>query len=142
MCHTNLISDSIVRLSTRSYRQRLDAAKSDGYSAGRLARLNKDLDNFYELLYSQWQTVTAADYSIFGEQLNIMLETLKGLLKACKKLAKQIKFGNELKRLEMNYSAIYELNSDIVNFKIKMPNDSEIAGLMSRASQASKNLAR
>ena len=40
MCQTALISNQIVRLGTRSYKQRLEA-KSKGYSISQLARLNK-----------------------------------------------------------------------------------------------------
>ena len=32
----------------------------------------------------------------------------------------------ETKKLGMNYSALYELNSDIVNFCIKMPKNEEM----------------
>lgn len=140
MCQTSLISHSIVRLSTRSYKQRLEVVTPDSYSVSRLARLNKDLDNFYELLYSQWQTVTEEDYSIFGQQLGIMLETLKELLKACKKLPKTLGLCREVEKLDMNYSAIHEINSDIINFKIKMPKDSEMKNLMAHASEISKKV--
>ena len=34
--------------------------------------------------------------------------------------------------LGMNYSALYELNSDIVNFCIKLPKNQEIKQLMNR----------
>lgn len=140
MCQTSLISNSIVRLSTRSYKQRLDIAIPDGYSVSRLVRLNKDLDSFYELLYSQWQTVTEEDYHVFGQQLGIMLETLRNLLKACKKLPQNLGLRKEVEKLDMNYSAIHELNSDIVNFKIKMPKDAEIKKIMSHASEVSRKV--
>ena len=32
----------------------------------------------------------------------------------------------ETNKLGMNYSALYELNSDIVNFRIKLPKNEEI----------------
>lgn len=140
MCQTSLISSNIVRLSTRSYRQRLEAVTPNGYSVSRLARLNKDLDDFYELLYSQWQTVTEEDYEIFGPQLNIMLTTLKDLLNVCKKQPQNIELDKEVERLGMNYSAIYEVNSDIVNFKIKIPQDAEVKELMERASKVAKQI--
>lgn len=50
-----------------------------------------------------------------------LLLTIKQLYDACKKQLKAIGLGEETKRLGMNYSALYELNSDIVNFCIKMP---------------------
>lgn len=142
MCQANLISDNIIRLGTRSYRQRLEAVAPDGYSVSRLARLNKDLDDFYELLYSQWQSVTAEDYKVFGPQLNIMLATLKDLLSVCRKRSKEPRLYKEIQRLGMNYSAIHEVNSDIVNFKIKMPQDTEVKTLMNRASEVAKQIVR
>lgn len=140
MCQTSLISSNIVRLSTRSYRQRLEAVTPGGYSVARLARLNKDLDGFYELLYDQWQTVTEEDYNIFGPQLNIMLATLKELLNTCRKLPQKSGLSKEVEKLDMNYSALYEVNSDIVNFKIKISKDTEIKELMNRASEVVKQV--
>ena len=138
MCQTSLISSNIVRLSTRSYRQRLEAVTPGGYSVSRLARLNKDLDDFYELLYDQWQTVTEKDYKILGPQLNIMLTTLKELLAAYKKHSKEPGLYKDVEKLSMNYSAIHEVNSDIVNFKIKIPQDTEVKELIDRASKVAK----
>lgn len=140
MCQTSLISSSIVRLSTRTYKQRLEVATPCDYSVSRLARLNKDLDNFYELLYNQWQTITEEDYNIFGQQLNIMLKTIKELLDACKRLPQKTELCKEMKKLDMNYSAIHEVNCDIQNFKIKMPKDTEMRKLMSRASEVSQKI--
>lgn len=140
MCQAGLISNNIVKLSRRSFNQRLDIVSSNSYNVDRLVRLNKELDSFYELLYSQWSTVTEADYNIFGEQLNIMLRTIKDLLATCRKLSKKMSFGDEVAKLDMNYSALSEVNSDIINFRIKMPKDEEIKGLFKRASIVSKNL--
>lgn len=141
MCQTSLISSNIVRLSTRSYKQRLEVVTPDGFNVSHLARLNRDLDNFYELLYSQWQTVTEEDYRLFGRQLNIMLQTIKDLLTACKHLPKSEELHKELGKLNRNFAALYELNSDIVNFKIKMPKDVEMKELMNRAAKVSKQVA-
>lgn len=51
-------------------------------------------------------------------------------------------FYNEAKRLGMNYAALYEINSDIVNFKIKLPKDPEIKQIMSRLSEVDDRLCR
>lgn len=140
MCRTSLISSNIVRLSTRSYKQRLEVVAPDGFHVSRLARLNKDLDDFYELLYDQWQTVTEEDYKLFGRQLDIMLQTLKALLTACKHLPESTELHRELEKLNRNYAALHELNSDIVHFKIKLPKDMEMKALMNRAAKVSKQI--
>lgn len=140
MCQTTLISDNIVRLSTRSYRQRLDAVVRNQYKVSQLARLNRDLDNFYELLYSQWNTVTKDDYAVFGPQLQIMLNTLRELYNTCKKLSDIPNFDKETEKLGMNYSAIFEINSDIKNFRIKVQYDDDWTLLLKQASDVVKSI--
>ena len=140
MCQTALISNQIVRLGTRSYKQRIEAVASKDYRVTQLARLNRDLDDFYELLYSQWNSVTENDYKILGPQLQIMLETLKELYQICMNLSKNLNFQKETEKLGMNYSAIYEVNSDIINFKIKVKEDSDLKTLMKRASDIASRI--
>ena len=86
-----------------------------------LVRLNRELDGLYELIYNDWRTITEEDYKMFGGQFVILIQTIKQLYDACKKQPKAMGLSEETKRLGMNYSALYELNSDIVNFCIKMP---------------------
>ena len=82
MCQTAFISQSIIKLGTRSYRHSLEALAPDEYNVSRLRRLNRDLDAFYELLYCQCNTVTEHDYSVFGQQLTSMIDPLF-LMQAC-----------------------------------------------------------
>jgi len=141
MCQTALISSNIIRLGTRSYRQRMEAVVSNQYRVTQLARLNRDLDDFYELLYSQWNSVTEEDYNKFGGQLQIMLETLKDLFDLCKQMSQDGTFSKETEKLGMNYAAIYEMNSDMVNFKIKAKKDADLQQLMKRASTITSTIA-
>lgn len=140
MCQTALISNNIVRLGTRSYRQRMEAVASKEYRVTQLARLNRDLDDFYELLYSQWNTVTESDYKIFGPQLQIMLETLKELYHICKNMPKNLGLERETEKLAMNYSVIHEVNSDIINFKINLKKDTELEALLKKASDITSRI--
>lgn len=140
MCQTNLISQNIERLSVRSYRQRLKVSTPDSYNLSYLVHLNKDLEDFYELLYSQWNTITEDDYHVFGGKLQIMLQTIKELLDTFITTFSTIKWKDEINILKMNYSALFELNSDIINFRIKLPKDSDIKALMDEASSISKAL--
>lgn len=135
MCQTTLISNSISRLSTRSYKQRMDVITPDLYRVSQLARLNRDLEQFYDMLYDQWRTVTEDDYNSFGRQLCLMLETIKGLCRELKKITKDKRFAEETERLKMNYSSLYELNSDIVNFAIKLPQNARFNEVISEASR-------
>lgn len=140
MCQTMLISNRIVRLGTRSYRQRLEAAASNTCHVMQLVRLNRDLDDFYELLYDQWDTVTESDYETFGPQLQIMLNTLKELYDTCKKMPSSLRLGKETEKLGMNYSAIYEADSDIRNLKLKAGKDTEMKSLLQKASNATRTI--
>lgn len=140
MCQTALISSNIIKLGTRSYRQRMKAVMPQQYRFTQLARLNRDLDNFYDLLYSQWNSVTETDYNMFGNQLQIMLETLKELFELCKQISKDENFDKETEKLGMNYAAIYEMNSDIINFKIKAKKDTDLHKLMKQASNITSTI--
>lgn len=126
MCQTTVITNKVERLSKRSYSHRLDMAVLNRYHVSQLVRLNRELDGLYELIYNDWRTITEEDYKVFGGQFVILIQTIKQLYDACKKQPKAMGLSEETKRLGMNYSALYELNSDIVNFCIKMPKNEEM----------------
>ena len=142
MCQTNLISDKIVKLTTRTLKQKLEAVRPEGLNIHKLARLNSDLDSFYDFFYSQYPSITESDYSVFGGQLNIMLHELKDLMKEERedKSCDAKKTKDQFVKLKNLYSALYEINSDIVNFKINLKKDLEIHGLMSKASTLSRKI--
>ena len=126
MCQTTLISRNMIRMSKRTYNHRLEIATPDQYRVSRLSRLNRDLDALYELLYSQWRTVTESDYEAFGGHFAVLLETIKGLYDACRKAPRELGLKEETKKLGMNYSALYEINSDIVTWNIKAPKNEKL----------------
>lgn len=134
MCEATLISNKIVRLGTRSYQQMMETMTPDSYSVAQLSRLNRDLELFYETLYNQWNTITEEEYKTFGGQLVVMLQTLKELYQACKRIGNK-NLDKQIELLEMNYSAIYEVNSDIVNFRINLPKDERFKRVMEEASK-------
>ncbi len=141
MCQTAFISQSIVRLGTRSYKHSLEALAPNEYRVGQLRRLNRDLDAFYEYLYSQCNTVTERDYNVFGKQLSSMLNILKMLYVSCKQMPKEYGVSTEAEKLKRNYSALYELNSDIKNYRIKATKDADWTALLADASLAIKKVA-
>lgn len=140
MCQTTFISQSIVKLGTRSYRHSLEALVPNEYGVSQLYRLNRDLDAFYEFLYSQCNTITEQDYNVFGRQLTSMLNTLKNLYVSCKRMFKGQGASAEIERLKMNYNALCELNNDIKNYRIKASKDAEWTSLLSDASLALKSI--
>ena len=141
MCQTAFISQSIVKLGTRSYKHSLEALAPNEYRVGQLRRLNRDLDAFYDFLYSQCNTVTEQDYQVFGKQLTSMLSILKTLYTSCRQMPKEYGVNTEAEKLKKNYSALYELNNDIKNYRIKALKDTEWSSLLSDAGLAMKKLA-
>lgn len=140
MCQTTIITNKVERLSKRSYSHRLDMAVPNRYHVSQLVRLNRELDGLYELIYNDWRTITEEDYKMFGGQFVILIQTIKQLYDACKKQPKAMGLSEETKRLGMNYSALYELNSDIVNFCIKMPKNEEMKKALMHLAEVDKHL--
>ena len=112
----------------------------NSYHATQLARLNHELDQLYEMIYDDWQSISEEDYKVFGVQLSILLQTIKQLYDSCKAQPKDLGLWEETKRLGMNYSALFELNSDIVNFCIKLPKNQEMKQLMNRLDEVDNRL--
>lgn len=135
MCQTAVISNTVKRLGRRSYTHRMEVATPGGYNVEQLSRLNRELDSLYELIYEDWNTITEKDYAIFGGQLSLLVTTLKLLYDDCRKSGIRRLMHDEVERLGMNYSALLELNSDIVNYRIKAPNNALLQSMMSEASK-------
>lgn len=135
MCQTAMISNTVKRLGCRSYSHRMEVATPGAYNSMQLTRLNRELDDLYELIYEDWGTITEQDYAVFGGQLELLVKTIKQLYDDCRKSSLRSAMRDEVERLGMNYSALHELNSDIVNFRIKAPRNAELQLMMSEASK-------
>ncbi len=139
MCEVAVISRNVVKLGKRTFNHRLEAVVPNGYKLSQLRRLNSDIDSLYELIYEDWRSISEEEYSAFGAQFNILIDTVKDLYDSCK--------GNEylapeVERLRMNYSALYELNSDIRRNCITFKNDIEFVNLFHSAAEATRQFAR
>ena len=133
MCQTELISKSIVRISKRSFAHRLDMLDPNMIEhKGALTRLNNQLDSLYDLLYGSYPTMTESDYQIIAPYLSVLLQTLNGLSEAYNKFDNLwLKEGKE--RLQMNISAIEEIDHDIRNFKINLRNSPRYIAIVTMA---------
>ena len=105
-------------MGTNNKFHRIEVATPGSYQKSQLTRLNHELDSLYETIYDDWTTITEDDYKVFGAQFHLLIQTVKQLYDACRKLPKEMGLKDEIRKLGMNYSALYELNSDIVNFRI------------------------
>ena len=142
MCQTEVISNTVVRLGRRSYTHRMEVARPNSYGAAQLARLNRELDDLYDLIYEDWRNISEADYTVFGGQLVILVKTVKQLYDDCRRSTNNERMKSEVEKLGMNYSALYELNSDIVNFCIKLPKNAEMKLLMQRLTEVDKEIVK
>lgn len=134
MCQTMLISESIVSLSKRSFARRLRAFSARVTAEkGMLTRLNNQLDDLYELLYDSYPSMTADDYDSFKGNLQILIDTLKGLCHDYERSAYRDVLADSLSRLRSNRVAIEEIDNDIRNFKIRLPRNPRYAEVMAIA---------
>ncbi len=119
MCQTAIISKDIARVSTRGYRQNVEALAGEPLRLHKLSRLNNSLDSLYQLLHDQFNTIRKEDYAQLGPQLSLLLTTIKDLHKTYRRLSDSVSMKRETKRLSANYSALFELDSDIRNYRLR-----------------------
>ncbi|MDE6512213.1 MAG: hypothetical protein K2L00_09025 [Muribaculaceae bacterium] len=134
MMHTtSSISDRIVNLGTRSYRQRLETLSGIGMTEHKLKKLNRDLDDLYDLLYERINSISESEVRSISPLLSELIKSVKALYSICRKPASRIVTDKETERLGMNYSALQELYSDLQNFRLPSENDKELKALLSKA---------
>lgn len=140
MCQTSVISRNITRISSRSFEHNLEAVAGKVITHNKLKRLNNALDTLYDLIYSQFNEINAEDYKIIGPQLSLLLYTLKGLRDTYKTIRKSGNLSEEVEALGRNYSALYELNSDIKQFRIEKKFNPNLLAALNNASSAMSRL--
>ena len=133
MHQTSSISSRIVSLGTRSYKQRLETLSGIAPTENKLKKLNKDLDDLYELLYERINVISETEVRRMSPLLNELIKSVKALYLTCRKTDDLLVTGKETERLGMNYSALQELYSDLQNFRIPSEEDSELKALLSQA---------
>lgn len=139
MYQTSSISKNIVRISARSFEHNVEAVSGSVVTHNKLIRLNNALDRLYDTIYDQFDAITPDEYKLIEPQLQLLLNTLKGLSNTYKKLGTSESVSEEVAALGRNYSAIYELNSDIRNFRIKKMSP-ELSNALHKASDAMNSL--
>ena len=122
-------------MSKGTYAHRVEAVMPHSYQVSQLMRLNRDLNALYELVYSQWRTVTSADYQVFGGQYRLLLETIKGLYNSCRKAPREAGLAEATAQLGRNYSALYELHSNILHFGINAPKNAQLQQALARLAE-------
>ena len=134
MHQTSTISGRIVGLGIRSYRQRLEALSGMELTNLKLGRLNKDLDNLYELLYERFNTISETEVKNLSPVLLELLKSVKALYSIYRKSAKSLRIEEEITRLGMNYSALQEIYDDMQNYRIPSEEDEELREMLKQVS--------
>lgn len=134
MYQTSTISDRIVNLGIRSYRQHMEALSGIELTKQKLARLNKDLDDLYEVLYGRFNTITETEVKALSPMLQELLKTIKALYATYRRSTKHIRIEEEISRLGMNHSALQEIYDDMRNYRIPSEEDKELRDMLKQAS--------
>ena len=134
MCQTANISNRIVSLGIRTYRQRLESLSGLELTNQKLVRLNKDLDILYELLYEGFNTISEEEVKYLSPMFQELLKSVKALYSSCRKSAKRLNVEDEIARLGMNYSALQEIYDDMQNYRIPSEEDQELRAMLKQVS--------
>ena len=127
------ISDRIVSLGIRSYKQRLETLSGTDMNKHKLKKLNRDLDDLYELLYERINSISETEVRSISPILSELIKSVKALYAICRKSVSNLAKDNETERLGMNYSALQELYSDLQNFRLPSEEDKELKALLTQA---------
>lgn len=132
MCQTAVISKRLNRIGRVSFDRRLRMA-SPLYveKRGELTRLLNDVDRLSELLHSEFTTISAEDYKLFGPELKIVISTLKHLYKESL-LHHELASHNE--RMRQQIADLEELDYDIKAFRVNAPKNKNLQQAMSAVS--------
>ncbi len=140
MYQTATISNRIVSLGSRSYRQRLEAMSGNVLTCNKLGRLNKDLDDLYELLLTKFNSISADEVKAISPLLEELLKTVKDLHELGLKMNLSIQIEEELNHLTLNYSALHEIFEDLQNFRLPSEFDSELKAMLAKAANLMKSV--
>ncbi|MDE7347638.1 MAG: hypothetical protein K2N48_12980 [Muribaculaceae bacterium] len=99
----------------------------------KLKKLNRDLDDLYDLLYERINSISEAEVRSISPLLCELIKSVKALYVICRKPTSRIVTDKETEKLGMNYSALQELYSDLQNFRLPSENDKELKALLSKA---------
>ena len=77
-----------------------------------------DVDGLCNQLHEDFLTITEEDYSLFGTELGILIDTLKSLKQDSLSYGK---FATQMERFSLQIADLEELEHDIVAFRVKAP---------------------
>lgn len=118
MCQTAIISDKIIKVGTKTFELRISAYDGITYNANKLRRLNNNINQFCKILYDQYESVTATDYNVFKDQLNLLISNIDKLIQTYTNIAIPSEVKRETEKLSLHNSELKEIQYDIEHFKL------------------------
>jgi len=104
MCKTKDILQSIANVE----------AKQKRVNPQRMAQVNDALDEVYNILYDQFDSISVSDYNQFSDALQQMQDAMA-------KETTSPMSALQTERLQSSLSAIQELKNDLVSYRLQAP---------------------
>lgn len=128
MCETQVICKAIGRVGRRSYDRRIKIASAMYVNRnGDMTRLLNDVDRLSAQLHDAFPTITGSDYNFFGQELSIVIDTLKAL---SRETASHSELTACSERLRRQIDDLEELTHDIKAFRIDAANNKQLQATM------------
>lgn len=128
MCETQIISRHIGRIGRRSFDRRMRIASPMFVEKrGELARLLNEVDKLSDRLHEEFPTISEDDYRMFGQELKILISTLRDLRQESL-VRKELKPYND--RMRQQIADLEELDHDIKVFRVDAPKNKELQATM------------
>lgn len=124
MCQTAVISRRIGRIGRHSFDRRMRLASPlFQEKEGDIGRILNEIDKLCERLHTDFPTITAEDYRLFGPELKLVIKTLKDL-RSESLSHKELKSSND--RLRQQILDLEEIDHDIQEFRVNAPQDKDL----------------
>ena len=94
---------------------------------GELARLLNEVDKLSDRLHEEFPTISEDDYRMFGQELKILISTLRDLRQESL-VRKELKPYND--RMRQQIADLEELDHDIKVFRVDAPKNKELQATM------------
>ncbi|MCC8117899.1 MAG: hypothetical protein LIP09_04005 [Bacteroidales bacterium] len=132
MCDVQLMKSKIGTLSRSGFNKRLKLSSSEAIP--NLRALSRKIHGLVNDTRDVFMEIDEHIYAVLESPLELLISTLKDLLK---EYQQQYSKTNEWSELRDNLTDLIELKSDIVNFRILAPKDSELQRVLKLASKMS-----
>ena len=117
MCQSQVIFQTIGRIGYCSYDRSLRIASPDFIEqSGEMDYILNEVDLLCERLHCDFPTISADDYAIWGERLQLVIDTLKLLLRESQSHEEFSEFNG---KLQLRIEDLEELNHDIKQFRVE-----------------------